>query len=472
MQLRDYQVNDLERLRECYRRGQNPILVAPTGSGKTVTCAEVIRGARQKQPDKKILFVAHRRELIGQCSEKLDLIGVDHGVMMGSHWRRKPHEPVQVCSIQTLLRRNIPPAGLIIVDECHRAVADSYKTLLAKCPGAKLLGLTATPVRTDGRGLGELFNALVVSLTPADLTERGWLVPTRVFAPSTPDLTGVHIRRGDYDQGELSRAIDKPRLVGDVVDHWHRCAYGRSTVVFATGVSHSKHIVERFSESGVAAEHIDGKTPDHIRDAILKRAASGETTIVSNCGVWIEGVDVPRMSCAILARPTKSLTLYLQAAGRVLRPFPGKSDAIIMDHAGCTLDHGFVTDERAWSLDGFSKAPRGKRDEDEDIGVRICLKCLRAYPTGEPRCPECGEVPPVKERKVDQVDGELVEISPYTIRHLSPIPEMAALQRTAAEFGYKPGWVWMNFNRMKNGLDPSIPFRAREFWEGLTNAAA
>lgn len=465
MNPRDYQTRDLDNLRAAYRRGKRaPILVAPTGSGKTVTASLMIHGAVQR--GLRVAFLAHRRELIAQTSRKLDEIGVDHGVLMGGHWRRRPALPVQVCSVATLLNRHVEPFDLIFIDECHRSVANSYQLILKRFPKAKVVGLTATPIRTDGRGLGELFDEIVMSLTPADLTEQGFLVPCRVYAPSAPDLTGVHSKLGDYDQKELATATDKPKLIGDIVDHYGRLARGRKSVAFATSISHSKHIVDSFRGAGVKADHLDGTTPARERDAIMQRFAEGDVAIVSNVGVWTEGVDVPVMSCAILARPTQSLSLYLQMVGRILRPAPGKTDAIVLDHAGATLQHGFVTDPREWSLDGARKNAR-KKDKDDEVTVRICLDCYMCYPATLLKCPACGHQNKLRERQIETEEGELKEIAPYTIRKLSKNRHMAKLQQLAAEMGYKPGFVWRNFQEVIAGREPSIPERAREAWERL-----
>jgi superfamily II DNA or RNA helicase len=344
-------------------------------------------------------------------------------------------------------------------------VANSYQLILKRFPKAKVVGLTATPVRTDGRGLGELFDEIVMSLTPAELTELGHLVPCRVFAPSAPDLTGVHTARGDYDQKELAAATDKPKLIGDIVDHYGRLARGRKAVAFGTSISHSKHIVESFVAAGIVAEHLDGTTPAKQRDATMERFSKGGTMVVSNVGVWTEGVDVPIMSCAILARPTQSTSLYLQMVGRILRPYPEKRDAIVLDHAGATLQHGFVTDDRGWSLDGARKNGR-KKDKDDEVTVRICLDCYMAYPATMLKCPGCGFKNAVKERQIETEEGELVEVQPYTIRKLSRNPQIARLQKIAEGLGYKPGWCFHNMQRLRSGLPLDIPEKAME-WERL-----
>lgn len=461
VRLRDYQEKAITDVQQAFRSGKRaPIIVAPTGSGKTTIGSEII--ARTIIKGNRVSWLVHRRELVQQASDRLKQFGVDHGIIMAGK-PREPWKPVQVCSVQTLLRRqHANKANLYFIDEAHRALGESYIEILSRNPEAKLIGLTATPVRTDGRGLGHLFDSIIGCSTPQELTDRGFLVPARVFAPSAPDLTGVHKQAGDYKAKELEERVDKATLIGDIVDHWRRLAYGRRTVCFAVTVQHSKHIVERFLAAGIPAEHLDGETPLAEREAILHRITTGETLIVSNVGVWTEGVDVPAMSCALLARPTQSMGLYLQMGGRVLRPYEGKDEAVILDHAGCTLQHGFVTDEREWSLDGDMKK---KKDSSGDgpaaPGVRVCKECFAAFPNTVSACPSCG-APYVVERQVEECAGELQEIRPgaYQLpRELSKNKKIAEIQKIAAMMGYSRRWVSRQSYRIHQGLDPEIPER-------------
>ena len=276
--------------------------------------------------------------------------------------------------------------------------------------------MTATPCRRDGRGLGGTFNALVECPQIEQLIEMGFLVRTRVWAPTTPDLRGVHTNQGDYVLHELADRVDRPELVGDIVTHWHRLGERRKTVVFATSVAHSIHLKDEFVKSGVRAEHIDGKTPKEERDEILRRLSTGDLELVTNCMVLTEGVDMPSVSCCVLARPTKSMGLYRQMAGRVIRPFPGKPDALILDHAGATLRHGFVEDPVRWTLDPDTKAetPAHEARNRTDLASRLvaCTKCSAIRTAGK-ACPECGHLPqrpgeymPVREGELAYLDRE------------------------------------------------------------------
>lgn len=403
--LRDYQVRAIDDLRAGIRQGhRSQVLVSPTGSGKSTIAAAMIQSAVSRA--KRCLFLAHRTELIDQCSARLASMGVEHGIIQATR-QRKP-APVQVASVPTLARREYAPdADLIFVDECHRARAASYLQVLERYPGIPVVGLTATPVRSDGRGLGELFSRMVHCPSVAELTVLGYLVPCRVFAPpGRPDMSGVKIKRGDYDEHEMAGRCDKKEIIGDVVREWARLAGGRQTVAFAVNLAHSKHIVEQFRGAGVVAEHLDGDTPDRERLGILERLAGGQTRLVSNCGVLTEGWDCPIVSAVILARPTAAMGLYLQMAGRCLRPAPGKSDALILDHAGAAIDHGLVDEDREWDLgDGIV---RSKCNENAP-SIHICGRCFIAYPSALRVCPECRlelEAPAVP----DHTPGELIEV--------------------------------------------------------------
>lgn len=442
MELRPYQTASIDSLRANLCRGiRRQLLVVPTGGGKTVIAASLVRAATAK--GSRILFLAHRKELIEQASSKLDGFGVEHGIIMANHWRRRPAAPVQVASVQTLIRRELPAADLIIIDEAHRSVAQSYRDIIDAYPRAAVIGLSATPVRADGRGLGDLYTDMVQVTTVAGLIVDGHLVTPRHFAPSRPDLAGVHLKRGDFDESELAARMDRPDLVGDIVGHWRRLAAERLTVVFAVNVEHSRHLVATFQAAGVPAEHLDGTTPAPEREAILRRLALGQTRVVSNVGILTEGWDLPACACVVLARPTQSLALYLQMAGRALRPAPGKTDCLILDHAGCAHAHGLVTEPRDWTLEPTRQ--RGKKAAA--AMVRTCDRCYAAYPAQQRACPACGHAALVEAREIQHdTRGTLVEVDAETIarerkREIGNARSLDELQRIARERGYKPGWA-------------------------------
>ena len=444
--LRPYQVKAVNEARAAIKAGRRRLILrAPTGAGKTIVAAAIVQSAIER--GSRVLFIAHRKELIDQASAKLDQFGIDHGVVMASHWRRRPHARVQVASIQTLTRRQFPEADLIIIDEAHLSLAKSYLDVIESLPKAVVLGLTATPIRADGKPLSAIYHDIVPVSDVAQLIRMGYLVRPRHYAPERPDLTAIGIRGSDYDEQELAVAVDRPDLIGNIVGHWRSIALGRTTAVFAVNIRHSLHIIEQFKAAGVRAEHVDGTTPKHEREKILKRFASGETTVVSNVGVFTEGYDNPRISAVILARPTMSLALYLQMAGRGLRTQDGKRDCIILDHAGCAHAHGFIDEDREWSLESRKK----KRGEQKrEAPVRTCDQCYAAYPAASRACPECGYEP---ERRPSEITEDashgLVEITDEMraklkrerIREEAKAQTLEDLLALARARGYAPGWA-------------------------------
>ena len=415
--LRPYQIDVVIRVESRVAAGQRRALVVlPTGGGKTILAAKII-GDHVKRGE-RVLVLAHRRELISQASSKLHAVGIDHGIIQAG-FPTRPGEHVQIASVQTLHARAVrsaamemPAADLVLVDEAHHVRARTYRRILAAYPDAIVVGLTATPCRSDGRGLGVCFDAIVEGPSIAELIAGGFLVPTKVYAPAIPDLAGVAIRGGDYVEHKLAQRMDDIKLVGDIVTHWHRLADRRRTVVFATGVAHSLHLRDEFRRSGVMAEHIDGETPLVERDGILARLAAGTIEVVCNCAVLTEGWDRPEVSCLVLARPTKSMALYRQMTGRVLRPAPGKVDALVLDHAGAIFEHGFVEDPVEWSLGedhrAESRTSKNRRDKQRVRTLTTCPECSAVRWQGDP-CGNgsCNWRPRIRALSVEVIDGDL-----------------------------------------------------------------
>lgn len=417
---RPYQVEGIDAARRAIAEGvKRVLLVLATGGGKTVVAALVALGALLK--GKRVLFVGPRREIIAQAFWKLVEAGIPelscgvimadgvipHAVTRQPYDARRPHAPVQVASVQTLANRKPPPADVVFIDEAHHATSETWAKIIAHYTeaGAVVVGLTATPCRADGAGLSKWFDRMHVIAGFADLAAQGFLVTPRVFStPHAPDLSKVRLTRsGEYNAEELAATMRTRALVGDVVEHWRKHAEGRTTVVFAASVEHSRDLCEAFRAAGVAADHVDANTDPAERDAALARLARGETTVLCNMGICTEGWDLPRCKCVIIARPTKSLSLFLQMAGRGLRPWEDVS-AILLDHAGVVHEHGLPQDDREWSLDGRVKRKGA-------VAVRTCDGCYAALPGGTAVCTECGYVFPVEEREVPEVvDGELLEV--------------------------------------------------------------
>lgn len=444
--LRPYQSRATEDCRAAYRQGQRAVvLVMPTGAGKTMTASTVVHGAAAK--GNPTWWLTHRRELASQASQTFHSLGIPHGTVQAGHVS-DPYAMVQVASIQTIARRikDLPPPNLIVFDETHHIGAATWDHLFHAFPAAKILGLTATPWRLDGQGLGRWFGTMVEGPTTAELIAEGSLSEYRLFAPATPDLSGVATAAGDYQRGALAKAMDKPQIVGDAIGHYRRLCSGRRAVVFAAGVENSRHIVDQFRSAGIPAEHVDGAMDNVERDAAVDRFRRGETLVLSNSDLFGEGFDVPAIEAAILLRPTKSLSLYLQQVGRALRPAPGKSEAIILDHAGNSLTHGLPDDAREWSLEDRE---RKKRAEAPSVAVRQCGECFFVYRPA-PRCPQCGHVAQVAKREIEVVEGTLAEVDQVAMKRIERREEaachtLADWQALAAKRGYKSGWAFHRY---------------------------
>jgi DNA repair protein RadD len=480
--LHAFQMDVISRIQGALANGTRRILlVSPTGSGKTVAAAAIMKNAASQ--GQRVLFLDHRRELTKQASRKLHDLGVDHGIVQAG-FPARPGARVQIASIQTVHHRavrsrsiELPPADLVVVDEAHHSRAATYQRLLAAYPNAVILGLTATPCRGDGRGLGNVFDVLIEAATVSDLIGTKHLVPTKVFAPVRPDLTGVRVERGDYVEKQLAERMNTAKLVGDIIEHWHRLGERRRTVVFAVDVAHSVHIRDEFRRSNVLAEHIDGKTPVEERDAILAKLAADKLEIVTNCQVLTEGWDCPEVSCIVLARPTKSLGLYRQMVGRVLRPFPGKSDALILDHSGAVFQHGFAEDPIAWELSQDRRAENkthSARGTYKAPALTTCPECSAVRFEGRP-CSVCNWRPAPKAKPIEVAEGELgvVVRNRKTKANDFSCEDKQLFQRELAwiarDRGYKPGWI-ANKYRAKFGawptrsVDPTQPSAATMSW--------
>lgn len=437
--LRDYQVKALDLVR--LHAHKRPLLCLPTGAGKTSVAAEIIRRATER--GKRSIFLVHRRELVDQAVDRLAQFGVKAGRIIAGHDEHRDRS-AQVASIQTLIKRDHWPADVVIVDECAHAISASWKNVIDRYPDpAVVIGLTATPIRLDGRSLGDIFGFLIEPVTTRELMNRGFLIQPRVFAPPI-DLTDLPIRAGDYSIPELVERVSK--LVGDITKTWQARAEGMSTVVFAVSVGHSNVIVEEFRKIGVASEHVDYKMPYRKRAKVLRDLREGRIKLVSQVQLLTEGWDMPTLQCAILARPTKSLALFRQMVGRVLRP-PGP--VIVLDHAGNHNEHGLVTDPVEWSLNG---PPKIKKNGVQP--VRTCKSCFAMYPVTLGACPACGVTPSaVSIADIPGVhnEGELVEVdmNPSAIGRIKTPLDKAAeytrLVQTASSRGYKVGWARARF---------------------------
>ena len=460
MILREYQQELIDKITTASAGGKRRILVQlPCGAGKTVCFAKIIAHATANLIQSLVLV--HRRELLFQTLDKLKNYGVESGVILVG----EPHDPTlysQVASIQTLYSRSVrrfeipmPEAKLVIVDECaHLASSKTWQRLVASYPEAYIIGFTATPVHR-GVGLGHFFDDLIVGPSVQELIDLGYLVKPRYYVPSIPDLKGIKISQGDYAQGELETRMNIPKLIGDIAENWSRVCRDRKTLIFCSGVKHSIHVRETFRGLGIKADHVDGTTIKTERDEIVKNFTYGDIQVLSSVGVFTEGVDIPAASALILARPTKSLMLYLQVTGRVLRPFDGKQDAIIMDHSGAVYEHGLIEQDREWTLlkekEKETKTTTQKQ-KVEKVGI-TCEVCKYLY-TKELVCPMCGWKPEIKGKYVETYEAYLQELSAIDNPPLNKLEWWQGLNGYALEKNYKPGWAFYKYQEKFNTKPP------------------
>lgn len=431
--LRDYQADGLDRT--VAQLHTNPILVMPTGSGKTYTAATLVE--RLRRPT---LWAVHRAELVDQAFQQLCGLGIRTGIIMAGHPENRFAE-VHVASVQTLARRQNPANKdwLTIVDECHHAAAGSYQALFET--GSPVVGLTATPFRLDGAGLGDFFGSLVVAATTQQLVDRGVLIRPRVFCAPAPQVDRLRMVAGDYSVADAGVAMDTAALVGNVVEQWLLRGIGRKTIVFAVNIAHSRHIVASFIAAGVAAAHVDGDTPVDERAAVLHKLRTGEITVISNVGLFTEGWDLPALSCGIMARPTASLGLHQQMCGRLTRCADGKSDAVILDHAGNHLRHGEITREIEYSLDSKARAAASPA-----LGVRTCLKCYCMFPVTEWVCPQCGQSARPPAPPIVHTPGDLREFLDHSFAGRER--EWAKIEGLRTRMNFPEGWSVKEYLRL------------------------
>lgn len=415
------------------KTGGRPWWFYPLGAvSKTTIFAYVTTGAANK--GKCVYLLAHRAELVKQISMTLASFGTTHNIIAPPAIVRQAKveqfrktgrsfvgkSRVYVCSAQTLVKRLGDIADkpdIIVVDESHHLTDGStWGKICAAYPDAKLLPVTATPCRLDGKGLGRdaggFADTLIMGPTMRWLIDNGYLSEYRAFAPPLKlDLKGVKTRMGDYAKDQVAEAMDKPTITGDAVEHYLRLARGKRAVAFCASVAHAEHVADAFSAVGVPASFLDGSLDPAERDKRIKDFESGKTLVLTSCDVVSEGFDLPAIEVAILLRPTKSLSLYLQQVGRALRVFEGKEYAIILDHVGAIATHGLPDEDREWSLDGVTKKKRAANDNQPDVNIQTCPMCFTIH-MPQPQCPTCGHIyTAAQRREMKQVDGELVEIT-------------------------------------------------------------
>lgn len=484
MELRDYQQQAVNALRGAFAAGKRaPLLCLPTGGGKTVIFSYITQSAVARQ--NRVMILVHRRELVQQTSETLESLGVSHGIIAAG--KPMTDEPVQIASVQTLVKRLdkiIEEPTLIIIDEAHHAVAGSWSKIIDHFAGAKLLGVTATPMRLDGRGLRGFFDQLVIGPSVKELTKRGHLAPVRCFSiPKKLNRKAIGISGGDFKAGQAAQALEG--FNGDAVVEYERHCPGKPAIVFCCTIAHSEFVAELFRKAGYRAEHLSCQLDNETRKKRIEQLGKGELDILTSCNVISEGTDIPVVTAAILLRPTESEALYLQQVGRALRPAPGKERAIIIDCVGNVHRHGLPDDDREFNLENK------KKNTDSAPSIRECPNCYAVLPGATHVCPSCGYVFQ-QEQQEEQAETyktvsivDLVEVTGQAIkksqklnwkqsrdrkRRIAMARTFEELDALRKEFGYKPGWTYMIMKERQPKPRPPVKPRGQDWAQLLSSA--
>jgi superfamily II DNA or RNA helicase len=433
LQYRDYQVGLITNIYRAWQQHRNVMAQLPTAGGKTVVFAAIVREFVAR--GEGVLVLAHRKELVQQAASKIRAelprnIGV--GVIKAGI-PPAPLAPVQVASIQTLVKRRPPNAGLVIIDECHHATAATYQAILSAYPHVFVLGVTATPCRTDGTGFDDIFDTLVLGPSVAQMLADGYLCPVRILAPANQsallNMKGVKKKStGDYSESQVDERVD--RILGAIVPAWQEYLSGKSTLVFTSSIKSAESVAEEYRKAGIQCEVLTGKTSPKERDRILKDFENRKFFVLINCGVITEGTDIPIVEAIQCLRPTASLALWLQILGRAMRLHPSKTEALVLDHTENWIDHGRPEEERIWTLEGV-RIP----ESDEERIER-----------------EQKEVKEEREREIRE-EFEQAEI-PLEVMEFVDVSNdrsarvwlsLATWKGQQQKRGYKPGWIVCRF---------------------------
>ncbi|OEH55923.1 helicase [Oceanobacillus sp. E9] len=406
-----------------------------TGAGKSVIISDVARMTTLK--GNRVLFLVHRKELIEQIQETFELNNVDMKL-------------VQFGMVQTIVKRldrTIKP-DLIITDENHHGMAASYRKIYDHFHDVLRLGFTATPIRLNGSGLGDVNDILIEEVDAKWLIEHNYLSPYKYYAPKLIDITKLKLNSlREFSSTSIDNALDDNTIYGDVVKHYKELADGEQAIAYCHSIKASQLTAEQFNKNGINAIHLDGKTPKDEREEIIKKFRNKEISILCNVDLVGEGFNVPDCSTVIMLRPTQSLSLFIQQSMRGMRYKPNKT-SIIIDHVDNVRRHGLPDMERAWSLEGKKSS---KKQQETEVKIKQCDSCFAVYSPEEKACPLCGHVPEVKERKDYEIEetAELEEVKEedkQAIKLNFKKPEecnsFAELAELGKALGYKPGWSY------------------------------
>jgi len=456
-ELRPYQIDAIQSLRDSLRAGKKrPVLMAATGSGKSVIAGTMVSAAVEK--GLRVLFVVDNLELVDQITQTFETYGLKVAIVQGRHERTNYSRQVQVCMAQTLNNRlknadkygpDNYPVGLIVIDECHCQYR-SHRLLAELYPKTPIIGLSATPF---AKNMASLYDDLIVAVPMQTLIDTGYLCPFVVYAANAPDMKGVATKpNGDWTEGGAAERYTKT-IHANVVKTWLELGQGRQTIGFGCTVAHARDLSREFQTAGINSEYIssyntqqEGGQED--RDRIIREFKAGEITVLFNCAILTKGFDCPNVGCIIDARPTKSLQLHIQKIGRGLRVSDKQPDCIILDHAGNTERNGFPTDELPQELDdGTKKSSEGadRKPADEPL-PKACKSCSYVKPVGVHKCPACG-FEPEQPSDVEVIDGKLVKIDQGKRRATKEDKQdwYSQLLHVAKSRSYSHGWVAHNY---------------------------
>ena len=436
--LRPYQQDMVDQIRLSYQSGHKSVLaVLSTGGGKTRIFSHIAQAAARK--GNRVCILVHRQELLDQASRSLAGMNVPHGIIAAKRGMDLSHA-VQVASVGTLSRRlHLLPRDffqLLVVDEAHHSSASTWAKIIAHFAAAKLLGVTATPIRGDGRGLGEHYQAMVQGPSAAWLTDNGFLAPAKVLAPPGFSSAGLRKRMGDFDMSQAGELLQQNQAMGDCLTHYRQHLAGKTAIAFCCSIAHAEAVARLFQDAGIAAASIDGNTDSARRRQLLTDLGTGSLKVLTSCALIGEGVDVPSAGGCILLRPTASVGLHLQMIGRCLRPQPGKR-AVVLDHVGNSLRLGHHLEEREWSLDGATK-----RDREASPSVKVCPTCFSTCATLAAVCGECGHEFRTEVRELQVVEGELKELAVTKRREQGTAQSLEQLVALGQQRGYRNPVAW------------------------------
>jgi len=477
--LREYQIDIIQRVRNSFSENKKRVcVVLPTGTGKTVVFAQIAKMTAENK--KHVLILTHRREIHRQTMIKLYDIGI-HAGQITTNSIMSYKENVQCGMVGTVVNRlnKINKPDLIIIDECHHILGNTWQSIVNYYSDVPRIGFTATPERLDGRGLGEnnLFDNLIIGIQTKEAVKNQYLSYPIIYKP--PGIPqSFKIKKGDFDTKEQETILSEKHIVGDVIQHYKEHLDGLPVVCFCPTVEHSKLMAEQFTNQGYKSYAVYGNMDDKLRDKYILGLSNGDTQILTSCDVISEGVDVPMLAGAILLRKTLSLSLYLQQIGRALRPYPGKDKTIILDHAGNSLIHGHVLQNREWSLD--SKKRDSKKSKPS---ITECPKCYSVWEGKPSKCLNCNfdfTKQEIEKKKIDirvlegklradfpDLDSDLFEVALKAIASDTKELKQKLLWSTAYKLankengkseldklreilGYKIGWTEIVWEKVKN----------------------